>query len=169
MIRPEIKDKQTVTAEGKSITPSIDGVIIRPAMTIPDERGTVCEIYREGWAVSSMPLVYVYQVTIRPGKIKGWVVHRKQDDRVFVSQGAVKWVLYDNRDDSLTRGRLNEIFLSEQNRALLIIPQGVFHAVQNIGTTDALFFNLPTRPYDHADPDKYRLPLENDVIPYRFV
>jgi dTDP-4-dehydrorhamnose 3,5-epimerase len=27
---------------------------------------------------------------------------------------------------------------------------------------------MPTRPYDHADPDKYRLPLDNDVIPFRF-
>ena len=27
---------------------------------------------------------------------------------------------------------------------------------------------MPTRPYQHDDPDVYRLPLENDRIPYRF-
>ena len=31
-----------------------------------------------------------------------------------------------------------------------------------------VFFNLPSRPYRHADPDKYRLPLKNDVIPFDF-
>ena len=30
-----------------------------------------------------------------------------------------------------------------------------------------MFVNLPSQPYRHDDPDKYRLPLENDVIPYR--
>jgi hypothetical protein len=26
---------------------------------------------------------------------------------------------------------------------------------------------MPSEPYRHDDPDKYRLPLDNDVIPYR--
>jgi dTDP-4-dehydrorhamnose 3,5-epimerase len=44
----------------------------------------------------------------------------------------------------------------------------VYHAVRNIGTGDAMFVNMPTRPYDHADPDKYRIPVQNDVIPFSF-
>ena len=50
----------------------------------------------------------------------------------------------------------------------MIIPRGVYHAVQNIGTTEALFVNMPTRPYNHGDPDKFRLPLKNDLIPFDF-
>ncbi len=162
------KDAQTVTPEGKSIVALIHGVRIRSAVTIPDERGTICEIYSNAWDFSDAPLVYVYQVTIRPHKIKGWVVHYKQDDRLFLSQGTLKIVLYDARDTSPTHGMLNELYLSEQNRGLLLVPRGIFHAIQNVGQTDALFINLPSHPYDHADPDKYRLPLNNDVIPYRF-
>jgi len=33
---------------------------------------------------------------------------------------------------------------------------------------DAYFVNLPTRPYAHDDPDKYRLPPRNDLIPFAF-
>jgi dTDP-4-dehydrorhamnose 3,5-epimerase len=44
----------------------------------------------------------------------------------------------------------------------------VYHAVQNIGIVDAVFINMPTRPYDHGDPDKLRLPLKNGLIPYSF-
>jgi dTDP-4-dehydrorhamnose 3,5-epimerase len=162
------KDSQTVTPEGKSIKSLIDGVRFKPATTIPDDRGTICEVINSEWEFDELPLVYVYQVTIRPQRVKGWVVHRLQDDRIFFSQGTMRIVLYDDRPESPTYKMLNELFIGEHNRALLRIPFGVYHAVQNVGDTDALFINAPTRPYNHADPDKYRLPLNNDLIPYRF-
>ena len=40
--------------------------------------------------------------------------------------------------------------------------------MKNIGQTEAVFINLPTRAYNHEDPDKYRLPLKNDLIPFSF-
>lgn len=144
------------------------GVIIRPLITHPDERGTLTEIYNPAWGISDLPMVYAYQSTIRPGKIKGWIEHHLQCDRVFPSQGHMRWVLYDNRPDSPTYRLVNEIFITEINRSLIVIPPYVFHAVQNVGMTDAVFINLPSRPYDHANPDKFRLPLNNDVIPFRF-
>jgi dTDP-4-dehydrorhamnose 3,5-epimerase len=76
-------------------------------------------------------------------------------------------VLYDARSDSPTRGCVNVFHLGSHDRALLSIPAGVWHAVQNVGPHEAAFVNLPSRPYEHDDPDKYRLPLDNDVIPYR--
>ncbi len=162
------KEGQTVTPTGKSIKPMIAGVKLRPAITIPDERGTVCEVYNPVWGFSDEPLVYIYQVTIRPGKVKGWAAHHDQDDRLFISQGTLRIVLYDDRADSPTHKMVNVFFLGEVNRGLLLIPHGVYHAVENVGYTDALFVNAPTKPYDHTNPDKYRLPLENDLIPFHF-
>lgn len=161
-------DQQTVTPEGQPIAPRIAGVKVRPALTLPDERGEVCEIFNPAWEFHEAPLVYAYQVCIRPHKVKGWVVHREQDDRLFISLGNVKIVLYDDRPGSPTHGMVNEIFLGERNRGLITIPSGVYHALQNIGEVDAIFVNLPTRPFNHARPDKYRLPLDTDQIPYRF-
>jgi dTDP-4-dehydrorhamnose 3,5-epimerase len=167
LVQPK-KDIQTVTAEGKPTKQLIEGVRIRPATTHPDDRGTVCEVFDPKWAVHEAPLVYVYTATIRPSKIKGWVVHREQDDRLFVSQGTLRFVLFDDRAESPTYKLLNEIFIGEQNRALIIIPRGVYHALQNVGLTDAVFINMPTKAYNHADPDKFRLPITNDLIPYQF-
>src|SRR4051794_34067185 len=79
-----VKDVQTVTHDGKPTTRLIDGVVIRPAVTHPDERGTLCEIFNPAWGVHASPLVYVYQFTIRPGMVKGWHVHHLHDDRIFV-------------------------------------------------------------------------------------
>ena len=163
-----VKDRQTITPEGQPLRPLIAGVIARPAHTIEDRRGEIVEVYRPAWGVHPDPLVYVYQVLLRPGAIRGWVVHKTQEDRLFMSTGVLRWALYDARPESPTHGLVNEFVFSDRNRTLLVIPAGVYHGVQNIGTIDAMFINMPTRPYNHADPDKYRIPLKNDVIPFSF-
>jgi dTDP-4-dehydrorhamnose 3,5-epimerase len=162
------KLQQSVTSEGERVAALIDGVRIRPAVTHPDERGTLCEVYDPAWGLSDEPLVYVYQVTIRPKQVKGWVLHRNQSDRLFFSFGTVKVVLYDDREDSPTRGMLNELHFGEHNRAHIVIPPHVWHALQNVGESDAVFINCPTRPYNHEDPDKWSLPKDTDRIPFSF-
>ncbi|GAC1520466.1 MAG: dTDP-4-dehydrorhamnose 3,5-epimerase family protein [Chloroflexota bacterium] len=162
------KDEPTVDPAGRRLALLISGVVTRPALTIPDDRGTICEVYNPAWGVSDAPLVYVYQVTIRPGQIKGWVKHTAQTDRLFFSLGTVRVVLYDDRSASPTHGMVNELFIGEHNRGLVTIPENVYHAIQNVGSGDALCINMPTRPYEHANPDKYRLPLDTPLIPYRF-
>jgi dTDP-4-dehydrorhamnose 3,5-epimerase len=161
-----IRDPQSVTPAGQLVRELIAGVQVRPAVTQVDDRGELCEVFDPAWGVLPEPLVYVYQAMVRAGKTKGWIVHRQQEDRLFVALGFVRIVLYDARDESPTRGRVNEIFLSERNRGLVVIPRGVFHAVQNIGQVDAYFINLPTCAYNHGDPDKFRLPIDTDQIPF---
>lgn len=163
-----IKDPQTVTPEGEPVERRIEGVVVRPAPPHEDKRGEIVEIFNPAWGVHPDPLVYLYQISLRPGAVKGWIVHRHQDDRIFHSSGVVRWALFDARPDSATHRQLNVLTFSERSRALLVIPRGVFHAVENIGTVEAVFVNLPTAPYNHADPDKYRLPLKNDLIPFAF-
>ena len=167
MVQQPTKDVSTVSANGQRKQQLIEGVYVRSAVNQIDERGSLTEIYDPRWGVGDFPLVYVYQTTIRPGKCKGWVEHHIQTDRLFITTGHMKWVLYDNRADSPTYGAINEIYLTEQNRGLLLIPPRVYHVVQNIGTTDAMFINMPSHPYNHENPDKYRLPLDTDLIPYK--
>jgi len=163
-----LKDKQMVTADGESVLPRIHGVVIRRALPIEDKRGEIVEMYRPSWGLHPDPLVYIYQISLRVGAVKGWVAHKRQEDRIFMSQGVVRWALFDDRQDSPTHKLLNTLTFSERNRTLLIIPRGVYHAVQNIGAVEAVFINMPSRAYDHADPDKYRLPTKNALIPFAF-
>jgi dTDP-4-dehydrorhamnose 3,5-epimerase len=162
------RDTATVTPDGTPLTPRIDGVVLRYQRPIEDRRGEVLEIYRPSWGLDEEPLVYVYQVRVRPGAVKGWVRHELQADRLFMISGALRWVLYDDRPGSPTHGQVNDLVLSDRAPALLIIPRGVWHAVQNVGIADAIFLNMPTQPYNHAAPDKVRLPLRTPRIPYDF-
>jgi dTDP-4-dehydrorhamnose 3,5-epimerase len=157
-------DPATVTPAGERLDPLIDGVVTRRAVVQSDQRGTVSEIFNPAWGFTDEPLVYVYQVSIYPGQKKGWVVHHDQDDRLFFDNGALKLVLYDAREDSTTKGMVNELFAGTANRMLVRIPAGVVHAVANVGVGEARFVNLPTRPYNHERPDKVRLP--DDAVPY---
>jgi dTDP-4-dehydrorhamnose 3,5-epimerase len=126
------------------------------------------ELYSAAWNFDNIPLVFLYTVTVRPGKVKGWAVHYNQVDRYFFYQGILKLVLYDDRPESPTYRMVNEHYFSEVNRSLVLVPPHVYHAVENVGDVEGLLISLPSEPYHHEDPDKYTLPLMNDLIPYRF-
>jgi dTDP-4-dehydrorhamnose 3,5-epimerase len=163
-----IKDRQTVTPAGEPVGRRIDGLVVRRLKPIEDKRGDITEMYSTTWGIHPEPMVYAYQVTIHPGAIRGWELHRNQDDRIFMAFGSMRWVLYDYRETSPTHKLINTFVVSEINRTLMIVPRGIFHAVQNVGTRQAVFVNFPTTPFNHAEPDKYRLPLGNPEIPFSF-
>ena len=100
--------------------------------------------------------------------VKGWNLHQKHEDRYFILQGEMELVLFDPRPDSATSGEVCRIVLSEFNRRIVNVPKWVWHADHNIGSKDVVVVNFPTVAYNHDNPDKYRLPIDTDLIPYRF-
>ena len=70
--------------------------------------------------------------------------------------------------NSPTCGHVCRIVTSEYARRIVTFPRNVWHADHNIGTKDAVVVNFRPRPYDHANPDKYRLPLDTPLIPFKF-
>ncbi len=162
---PSRRDVQTVTESGESLTALPEGAEIRELVTHTDERGTVCELYDERWAFSEDALVFAYMFTIRPGKAKGWGVHHEHEDRYAFLSGELELVLYDGREESITAGLESRLILSSHHRRLVSIPRGIWHAERNIGAVDVQVINFPTIPYEHANPDKYRLRLDTDELP----
>ena len=63
---------------------------------------------------------------------------------------------------------VGKILMSEHDRRLVNIPAFVWHADHNIGSTDAVVIDMPTAPFDHENPDKWRLPIDTPLIPYSF-
>lgn len=163
-----IKSFPTVTKAGKRLAPLINGVKIHQQVTQQDDRGTLTEIYSPFWNFDTIPLTYLYAVSVYPGKIKGWAIHYDQTDRYFFYAGSAKLVLYDNRSESSTQGMVNELYFNETNRSVISVPPNIYHAIQNVGKNEVLLVNFPSHVYQHNDPDKYTLPLDNDLIPYQF-
>jgi dTDP-4-dehydrorhamnose 3,5-epimerase len=163
-----LQDLPSITPDGQRIDTPIDGVVIRQLQAHEDKRGELVELYRESWNLHPAPLVFSYLVTLRPGAIRGWAMHKLQDDRIIIVSGFFRWALFDNRPDSPTFQKLNVFTFSERNRVIFTIPANVIHGAQNIGTSEAIFVNQPTRAYDHENPDKYRIEHGHPMIPFRF-
>jgi dTDP-4-dehydrorhamnose 3,5-epimerase len=161
-----VKDRQMVTTEGDTVETLPQGVSFHAVPTHSDSRGTVVELFDTRWQWHPDPLVFAYCFTLRPGCAKGWNLHKLHDDRYCLLQGEMELILYDVRPESSSCGVVSRIVLSEHNRRLVNIPKFVWHADVNVGSGDCVVVNFPTTPYDHANPDKYRLPLNTPLIPY---
>jgi len=77
-------------------------------------------------------------------------------------------VLFDGREESPTVGRVMELHAGDVRPAFVVIPIGVWHGIQNLGSSDALMLNWPSRAYDYHDPDHFRLPFDSPEIPYQW-
>jgi dTDP-4-dehydrorhamnose 3,5-epimerase len=141
-------------------------VVYARAISHVDHRGTLTEAVNFDHEFWDEPVVYSYCFTIRPGRIKGWGMHEKQADRYFIAVGHVRVVLYDGRTRSPSFGKFDEFHLTEESRGLLLIPPGVWHADQNWGDADAALLNFPTRPFNHAEPDKFRIDPHSGEIDF---
>jgi dTDP-4-dehydrorhamnose 3,5-epimerase len=137
-----------------------------------DHRGTLypfLDFERPFWSEPREPVVHGYVFTIRPGRIKGWGMHKRQADRYFVLSGNLRVVLYDGREEAAGRSdeeRVCELFFTPESTGLLYIPPGVWHATQNWGRKLGRVANFPTVRFDPADPDKYRVDVHSDAIPF---
>jgi dTDP-4-dehydrorhamnose 3,5-epimerase len=143
----------------------IDGVVVKPLKVIPDERGRLMEILRcddEEFEKFGQ----VYMTTANFGVVKAWHYHKLQTDHFACVKGMIKLGLYDSREDSPTHGEVNEIFLGEHNPVLVKIPNLVYHGFKGISQPDAIVINVPTEPYNRAEPDEHRRPADDPSIPY---
>ncbi|KSV88327.1 dTDP-4-dehydrorhamnose 3,5-epimerase family protein [Sinorhizobium sp. GL28] len=162
------QDQRTVDEQRRSMAPLLDGMLFYESVRHDDDRGSVTELYDPRWGWHPDPLVFSYVFTIRPGMVKGWGLHKQHEDRYFVLSGELELVLFDPRPESSTCGKICKVYLSGNRPRLVNVPKFVWHADRNIGSSDVVVVNFPTIQYDHSNPDKYRLPIDTDLIPYSF-
>ncbi len=160
------KDPQIITDAWQKPDPLIDGVSVHEVRHVPRDHGVITELYRPQWDPTGLPLVHAYQARLYPGAIGASSCHARTIDRHFVNQGILRVVLYDGREDSRSAGRINELHVGDARPALVILPIGVWHGLQNLGDTDALALNSPSEAYNYADLDPHRLPADTREIPY---
>lgn len=143
----------------------IDGVIAKRLTVHVDERGWLMEILRCDDDFFTQ-FGQVYLTTCYPNIIKAWHCHQRQTDHFCVVKGMAKVVLWDGRDNSPTKGELNEFCMGERNLILLVIPPGVWHGFTAIGNETAFIINCPNYPYDRNNPDELRRPYNDPEIGY---
>lgn len=145
----------------------INGVELKQLKKNVDERGFLCELLRKDWSIFKEFAMAYFSVTY-PGVVRAWHRHSrtKQIDHLCIIQGMAKVVIYDQRKDSPTKGRINEFFLGDDNLILLKIPGECWHGFKAIGTKPVILLNFPSQLYNYENPDEERLPPDTKEIPY---
>jgi len=143
----------------------IDGVVVTPLKQISDERGKVMHMLRSDSPVFKS-FGEIYFSCVNPGIVKGWHIHQKMVLNYAVPYGNIKFVLYDDRPASKTRGEVMELFLGPDNYCLVTVPVMVWNGFKGMGTEMAIVANCASIPHDPQEIDR-KDPLDPS-IPYQW-
>ena len=102
----------------------IKDIIITKLKKIPDERGAIYHMLRND-DQNFIKFGEIYFSIAYPGVIKGWHEHTKQIQNYCVIEGMIKLVMFDNRQDSTTYKKIQELFIGDENYCLVTIPTGI--------------------------------------------
>jgi dTDP-4-dehydrorhamnose 3,5-epimerase len=145
----------------------IEGVKIIPLKQILDERGKIMHMMRCD-SEDFQGFGEIYFSCVHPGAIKGWHIHKEMILNYAVPHGNIKFVLYDNRPTSSTRGQLQEIFLGPDHYCLVTVPPGVWNGFKGIGQEMAIVANCSSIPHradeiDRLDPFDPSIPYDWEI------
>ena len=126
----------------------IQGVILEKKRVIDLDDGSILHI------LDSSEYVFEnfgesYFSTIKPGKIKGWKKHREMTINLVVIVGEIKFVIYDDREKSNTKGKFMDFTLSRNNYERLTLRPGLWFAFQCMSKQEAILLNIAN--IKHAD------------------
>ena len=143
----------------------IDGVKLINLKTIHDERGKIMHMLKKT-DPHFIEFGEIYFSCAWPNVIKAWHIHKSMTLNNVVIQGNAKLVLYDDREDSPTKGELNEFFLGEDNYKLLQIPPGIANGYKPYGSKLCVLANCATEP--HSKHEIIYIDPENNNFGYNW-
>ncbi len=144
----------------------ITGVSFTPLNSIPTAGGPVLHLLRPG-GLSPKDAGEVYFSEVASGAIKAWKLHTRMTQNMAVPMGRVRFVLYDDRPDSPTRGTLAAYELGRpDNWGFLRIPPCVWYGFAGVAQSASLVVNCPDMAHDPEE--SRRIPVDSNLIPYQW-
>jgi dTDP-4-dehydrorhamnose 3,5-epimerase len=127
---------------------AIDGVLVRALQSIPDLRGSLCEIHRDGWGLAPRPVQWDF-ITTKSRVLRGIHVHRLRYDYLIVVQGRATFGLADLRRRSPSFRRSMAFSVAGDRPEVIIVPPGVAHGV--FAHEAMIYLYGLSHPYDGGD------------------
>ena len=125
----------------------IQGVQVIPKKKIFDDRGGIFHMLRnDDKEFEKFGEIYFSQVY--PGVIKAWHHHSRMTLNYLLVSGSIRFALYDDRKDSPTYKKTQEVVLHEADSKLVIVPPGVWNGFKGLGSTPSIVANCATEPHD---------------------
>ncbi len=139
----------------------IDGVLVLPLRQIPDERGKIMHMLRHD-SPHFEQFGEIYFSVVNPGVIKAWHIHSEMTLNYACVSGTIRLGLYDEREDSPTKGEAQNIYIGESNYCLVRIPPDVWNGFKGVGVNAAIVANCSTTAHDPGEISRLD-PFENHI------
>ena len=143
----------------------IEGFQIKEKKIISDDRGKILHMLKSTDS-SFEKFGEIYFSYVFPGKIKAWHIHSKMTLNYVAAYGKIKLVLYDEREKSKTFGKIQEIFLSNENHKLVVIPPMIWNGFSTADNNTAVLANCSNIPHDKNEIS--RLKFDDLKFPYNW-
>src|SRR5262245_9844686 len=144
----------------------IDGVKIIPLRQIVDERGRIMHMLK-ATDPHFVKFGEIYFSCAWPGTIKAWHIHQSMTVNNAVVMGHAMLVMYDLRQNLLTKGELQEAFFGDNNYYLMQIHTVIANGYKEYGDKLVIMANCATEPHDPQE--MLRLDPFTPEIPYDWV
>ena len=104
LIEGATKDRQSTTADWRPANQTlIEGVAVKDVRNVVKEGGILCEAYRGDWTLDEAGVDQIFVVRLRGRGVSAWHAPERTTDRLCVTDGLARVVLYDQRPGSPTR------------------------------------------------------------------
>lgn len=99
---------------------------------------------------------------VKKGEVKGWKCHTEMVLNLIVPLGEIRFVIFDDRDGSLTLGKYKEVTLSPNNYKRLTVAPNLWVAFQGCRQGGNMLLNIASIPHDPEE----SVNREIDDLPY---
>jgi dTDP-4-dehydrorhamnose 3,5-epimerase len=141
----------------------MQGVMLTPLKIIEREPGNIMHGMKQGDA-GYEGFGEAYFTFVNYKTIKGWKKHSRMTLNLIVPLGAVKFVIFDDRENSSTRGQFFETILSRQNYQRLSVAPGLWTAFQGIDKNENMVLNIGSIHHDPTETEDSQ--IDNPQLQY---
>lgn len=141
----------------------IDGFIINQEKRISNPKGDIFHAMKAS-SVGYIGFGEAYFSQVHQGVTKGWKRHRSATLNLIVPVGKVRFVIYDDRPGSKSKGKFLDVIVSENNYVRLTVNPGLWVAFKGLGEGVNMLLNISSEEHDPLEADN----IEINLIPFNW-
>lgn len=143
----------------------IEGVKVTPLKQIKDNRGKIMHMLRSDSSIFKS-FGEVYFSTVNSKIIKAWHLHKEATLNYVCVRGKVELALFDDRDQSKTKGKYQKIILSPEDYFLVTIPPLIWNGFKGLFQEESIIANCLDQPHDENE--MVRKDSEDNYFKYKW-
>ena len=150
---------------GEFVTTSIEGLVLYKKKQFQNEAGAVFHFLKKS-DDHFQEISEVYFSFTNHGVIKGWKYHKEMEQNFVVPVGNMKFVFFDDRENSATKGNIFETVIGVENYYLIKVPARLWYSFSPTNNASAMITNATS--VVHHPEETLTKEITDSSIPYKW-